>query len=763
MTNEFIDITPSPQILSLITELDVADHLCLAELIDNSLDNFQMTKNKKGEVKINFENGKLIIRDNGDGLEAEEISNLLRAGSSSKDKTKELGLYGVGFNVAVAKLGTHTTVYSKTKNSEWCRVKYNVSELQKNESFKVPLEKNINCNYNQENGTVIEIKLDKKRNQQFSSNVYISKIANKLGDIYSYLIREGVPGLTDLESASEIKANIFLNDKKIKPLLPCIWSEERTVTRRKEEISAVEKFNFNLGEGKKCQNCRHWNNENVSHCERCGSDKLTLETNKLWGWIGVQRFLDTDHYGFDLLRNGRKILIRDKEFFQIDGEDGILRKEYPVEMPADKGRLVGEIHVDFLSPDYIKKDFKRDDGYWKRVKFYIRGDNPLKPRGREGENNSPLERMFSAFRRNEKGLVDLNIGSSPNKFGNQKLAREWYDRFLKGEEDYLTDEKWYDSAKDAQEKKTGIPGGNPTLVGDGSGPPGGGEGIPTPVPGGGGTTTSISPIKTRSEIIESLIENSTELEELSGDLPISNDSVKLTFRECKTEITLDDKKNYSIYIETIGNKKIVFFDPHHKNFKDDEIEKEYKFATCLALDLGNKYTMHPDELTQVVNKFIFNKKDFTVDKDEVEEFKENLFTKFIENIDDSKKSRSYFDQLSENDKKNIKERIAIENIKEIEEKIDNGSFIRFCKLRNLATIISKNKKDFFNNKLFKQTYLEESHNKLTEKNINYVINALNQLSEIIEQKLDYQHDEYEKKLFKLNIYFIRKSLVSDHE
>ena len=56
MTDEFIDITPSPQILSLITEIDVADHLCLAELIDNSLDNFQMTKNKKGEVKITFEN-----------------------------------------------------------------------------------------------------------------------------------------------------------------------------------------------------------------------------------------------------------------------------------------------------------------------------------------------------------------------------------------------------------------------------------------------------------------------------------------------------------------------------------------------------------------------------------------------------------------------------------------------------------------------------------------------------------------------------------
>ena len=190
-----------------------------------------------------------------------------------------------------------------------------------------------------------------------------------------------------------------------------------------------------------------------------------------------------------------------------------------------------------------------------------------------------------------------------------------------------------------------------------------------------------------------MIENSSELEELSGDLPISNDSVKLTFRECKTEITLDDK-NYSIYIETIGNEKIVF-DPHHKNFKDDEIEKEYKFATCLALDLGIRYPMHPDELTLVVNKFIFNKKDFTVDKDEVEEFKENLFTKFIENIDGSKKSRSYFDQLSENDKKDIKERIKIENIKEIEEKIDNGSFIRFCKLKNLATIISKNKKRFF--------------------------------------------------------------------
>ena len=54
-------------------------------------------------------------------------------------------------------------------------------------------------------------------------------------------------------------------------------------------------------------------------------------------------------------------------------------------------------------------------------------------------------------RRNEKGLQDLQIGSGKQKFGNLEVALKWFRNFHEGLDEYLTDEKWYQSAKIAQE------------------------------------------------------------------------------------------------------------------------------------------------------------------------------------------------------------------------------------------------------------------------------------------------------------------------
>ena len=39
---------------------------------------------------------------------------------------------------------------------------------------------------------------------------------------------------------------------------------------------------------------------------------------RLTGWLGIQRYADPNDFGIDFIRNGRKILISDKTFFQYE-------------------------------------------------------------------------------------------------------------------------------------------------------------------------------------------------------------------------------------------------------------------------------------------------------------------------------------------------------------------------------------------------------------------------------------------------------------
>ena len=51
------------------------------------------------------------------------------------------------------------------------------------------------------------------------------------------------------------------------------------------------------------------------------------------GWIGIQRHLYEDQW-FDFIRNGRKILINNKELFKYTDDNNNTQIEYPVGMPA---------------------------------------------------------------------------------------------------------------------------------------------------------------------------------------------------------------------------------------------------------------------------------------------------------------------------------------------------------------------------------------------------------------------------------------------
>ena len=82
----------------------------------------------------------------------------------------------------------------------------------------------------------------------------------------------------------------------------------------------------------------------------CDSDNLQLRERRITGWVGVQRYLDPNDFGIDLLRNGRKILVSDKTLFDWENPDtGEVWTEYPIEFGSTTGgRIVGEIHLDHV-------------------------------------------------------------------------------------------------------------------------------------------------------------------------------------------------------------------------------------------------------------------------------------------------------------------------------------------------------------------------------------------------------------------------------
>ena len=120
-------------------------------------------------------------------------------------------------------------------------------------------------------------------------------------------------------------------------------------------------------------------------------------------------------FGIDLIRNGRKIEVGNKDLFDWSDEGGIER-EYPIDDPRSRGRFVGEIHIDHCRVTYMKDRFERTDPAWEEMTRIVRGDGPLRPtKAAEagfGPNESPLYRLYQAFRR-----------STPHRSG--EIAGQW--------------------------------------------------------------------------------------------------------------------------------------------------------------------------------------------------------------------------------------------------------------------------------------------------------------------------------------------------
>lgn len=502
MTQEF-DLTPDPRVLQMLGEINLHQWRCLAELIDNAIDGFlhaarDGTAIAQPEIIVtlpmaDIESARVSVRDNGPGMSFEMLENAVKAGWSGNNPLSNLGLFGMGFNIATARLGLVTEVWtSRAGDPEQVGVRIDLDDLRSTGNFRVPRQTRAKPDHEAHGTEIIITRLKPDQRAYLARGNNQKTVRKHLARAYSSLLGQSEAG----------KIRLSVGGTRLTPRLHCIWSEERSVPMSDGTIAnAVEIIDVALAPRRYCIHCMR---TLATHEETCPTGSVAcsiVETpRRVRGWIGLQRYLHNTEFGVDFIRNGRKIEIANKDLF--DWTDGdALEVEYPTDDQRGRGRFVGEIHIDHCRVSYTKDRFERDDPSWSEMVRVVRGEGPLRPlvarqRGYEG-NTSPLYRLYQAFRRSspqgKNGLWSRVLVVRDNE-----RAQQMGDAFYEGDPEYLTDERWWLLVQE-QDKEVlgGSTGDKPDadipegfLDGDGDQP---GDEAPPPIKGDGGGDVAPEP------------------------------------------------------------------------------------------------------------------------------------------------------------------------------------------------------------------------------------------------------------------------------
>lgn len=465
MSQEF-DLTPDPRILQMLGEINLPQWRCLAELIDNSIDGFVHSVRSYSpidgpEICVSLpmtdnENARVTVKDNGPGMSFESLQNAVRAGWSGNDPLFNLGLFGMGFNIATARLGLVTEVWtSRAGDPEEVGVRIDLDELRTTRSFRVPRQTRPKMDHSSHGTTIVIGRLKHDQRAYLARSTNQKTMRKHLARAYSSLLGSSEAGTIRL----------MIGGARLSPRRHCVWGEERTVSFPDGTVArAVEHIDVKLAPRRYCTHCMRTLAVIEDSCPTGSKSCNVVEVERrVHGWIGLQRYLHNTEFGLDFIRNGRKIEIANKDLF--DWSDGDTAEvEYPTDDQRGRGRFVGEIHIDHCRVSYTKDRFERDDPAWSEMMRVVRGEGPLRPivakqRGYEG-NDSPLYRLYQAFRRSsphgKNGLWSRVLVVKDND-----RALQMADLFELGDPDYLTDERWWQLVLEQDREVLGeAPGGD---------------------------------------------------------------------------------------------------------------------------------------------------------------------------------------------------------------------------------------------------------------------------------------------------------------
>jgi hypothetical protein len=460
-----LNLTPSPRILEMIAEVDLQLHQCLGELIDNALDELveASAEDPTLEPRIDItlptssaasKSSSISVGDNGRGMSPEQLQGALSAGTSGKQRFGSLGLFGMGFNIATARLGTITEVRTgRRADDQWVIATIDIAAMQRKSTYEVPLRYEDKAR--EEHGTLVTVtKLREDIVTRLKSTRAIKETMGHLGRIYTYMLRDSQGGHSGAEFMRGGNQRLYVNKRAVSPHLPCIWDPRRSVTYKGGEVPAATEIDFPLTNAYACMNCGRWYTSAYEECIECESADIEERERRIWGWLGIQRYADKSDFGLTFLRHGRAITYQDKSLFDWETPDGDFELEYPIELGM--GRIVGEIHLDHAPVNVRKNNFDTSSLEWRFMVEKVRGLEPLRPKRLVGyENTSPMSRFFNAYRENKPGLRYLIPGNGEK--ATHDAAKSWGMKFRNGDPEYLTDEKWYKAAADHDRIKNGPP------------------------------------------------------------------------------------------------------------------------------------------------------------------------------------------------------------------------------------------------------------------------------------------------------------------
>ena len=583
------DLTPSPRVLRMLGQVDFKPWQCLAELADNAVDAFLTGRDQGGtsvmfpqvnievpsDAEIRADTGSIKVADNAPGMDPDLLERAVRAGYSGNNSVDKLGLFGMGFNVATARLGNRTEVWTTKADDEfWSGVRIDFDDMEQSDTFQVPaLRRTKTPSETHRHGTEIVItKLDKERARYLRSPGGIRLTRNQLSRVYNKIMRD--IGLKVIVAGRELNAREF-----------CIWGERRFVEsgNRFGRVPAVLPIDVDLGERSYCNDCWVWLLSQDRECPSCGAaDHLRMRSRKVSGWIGIQRFFDQRDYGIDLIRNGRVIEDRSKIFFSwTNPDDGDILEEYPIEQQHWGGRIVGELNIDFVPLASHQKDsFDRNTSEWQMVVDAVHGVGPILPRIRRSldfadDNESPLARLHAAYRRgNPPGLRWLVPGNDRGE-GNNVDPQQWAVKFWEGDPNYQADTIWWDAVVQVEEARQSKTKGGPVppeQQGEDLFPDG--DDAANEFGANDATDDEQSKRQESQEEKDVVLSKDISLPEIEGSSTIETTVSKLVSGALES--------NLHINFAAVGNRVAVLYDPRHSLFTDTLTEP----VDCLVEELA---------------------------------------------------------------------------------------------------------------------------------------------------------------------------------
>ncbi|RSN03124.1 ATP-binding protein [Nonomuraea sp. WAC 01424] len=719
------NVRPHGRILSVLGDIEFSQWQCLAELIDNSFDDFlaQEPGSHVGErptVTVSLpgrtsdvRTAEVWIRDNGRGMDLETLTNAVRAGWTSNSRYGSLGLYGMGFNIATARLGRLTTIKTtRAGDPSWTVITLDLEQLAGGDDYLVPVRHEPKDDINEHGTQIVISKL--KSDQWEALSRQESKIREQLGDVYSYLLREH--GFV-----------ITVNRKRVAPRVPCVWDESRTVTRSGADIPAIIKIDRQLPPAKACRDCGRWNKDWVDECDDCQSRRLDLRERRIWGWIGVQRYLHKTDYGIDFLRNGRKILIRSKRLFYWEDPDTLEEDlEYPIDSQRHRGRFVGEIHCDHVQVNYQKNAFEYDSPEWRMIIRSVRGDSPLREKiaKRLGlpQNESPLAKLYTGYRREDPGLNYLVPGD-----GRQALfdkAVEWARKFRDGNPDYQTDQIWYDAAYQHDHPVVPEPAGDPEdpfgemglddLVTvdpeDQSGSAPNGSTTPTAGP----TPTPPDPVEPLDQRLARYRNNAAQIVDLSGRYEAPElGYVELTAWAVRERELTDPAGNAVPSFRQMARapRLEIFIAANHPLLTDYGIEMR-DIAMIEVAEYMRVRGAPTGRDPKPLSAALFEIKSRAVDQKVTPDILANRASRLLDRLRDAMQREikgapsAYWDMLQESERMLTQQRFAIEAGDAVwETVVESGDFVLYLPASGLVRLLEKRPEAFLDGKVFKRAYL----------------------------------------------------------